>query len=68
MKPVPRHYYDQHPFRVWPDGTVQDSEEDPHRWMSDDFVIAWAYDEAEALALASGATSAAQPADTNATP
>lgn len=63
MRHVPRRYYDQHPFRVWSDGTVQDTEEDPHRWMSDDFVIAWAYNEAEALVLASGAEPTTQPAD-----
>lgn len=36
-------------FRVWPDGTVQPARETPYPWMSDDFEIVRATDEADAL-------------------
>lgn len=42
---VPRRYYDQVCFRVWPDGTVQEADEPVYSHMSDDYVLAWAYDE-----------------------
>ena len=45
----PRRFYDEAQFRVWPDGTVQDCEEEPHSHMSDDYAIVWALNEAEAL-------------------
>ena len=39
--------------RVWPDGTVQSSEDGaPYSWMSDDFMTIHAADEDEALSLA----------------
>lgn len=37
-------------YRVWPDGTVQDSEDPPHSWMSDDYLIVDAVDEDSACA------------------
>lgn len=41
--------YDQTEFRVWPDGTVQAVEDgEPYSWMSDDFMLVWAYSEDEA--------------------
>lgn len=46
---IPARYDDDHPFRVWPDSTVQDSDDEPHDWMSDDYMIVWARDEADAL-------------------
>lgn len=39
------------PYRVWPDGTVQDTSEEPYRWMSDDLQIVYAKDEDEDEAL-----------------
>lgn len=36
-------------YRVWPDGTVQETDEPPYHWMSDDFVCVDAYDEQDAL-------------------
>lgn len=40
-------------YRVWPDGTVQATEDGgPYAWMSDDFMLIRASDENEALALA----------------
>ncbi len=45
-----RRYYDQHAFRVWPDGTVQSFDDAPHSHKSDDFAVMWAYSEEEALA------------------
>lgn len=44
-----RRYYDEVCFRVWPDGTVQDYDESPYLWMSDDFQVVWAGNEEEAL-------------------
>lgn len=45
-----RHYYDQVQFRVWADGTVQAVEDgEPYSWMSDDFMVVWAYSDEEAL-------------------
>lgn len=38
-------------FRVWPDGTVQDIDEAPCEWRSDDFTLVEADSEEEALAL-----------------
>lgn len=36
-------------FRVWPDGTVQAVDDgEPHSWMSDDFLLAWAETEGDA--------------------
>ncbi len=36
-------------FRVWPDGTVQAVEDSaPYSWMSDDFAVVRAADEADA--------------------
>ena len=40
-------------YRVWPDGTVQATEDgEPYSWMSDDFMVIRAADEDEALLLA----------------
>jgi hypothetical protein len=41
-------------YRVWPDGTVQDAYEQPYDWMSDDFQVVVARDEADALEQAHG--------------
>ena len=39
-------------YRVWPDGTVQSTEDgQPHSWTSDDFMVITASSEEEALAL-----------------
>jgi len=39
--------------RVWPDGTVQSTEEGaPYSWMSDDFLVVNAENEEQALLLA----------------
>jgi hypothetical protein len=38
-------------YRVWPDGTTQEQEEEPYQWMSDDFVVVAADNEEEALVL-----------------
>lgn len=46
------HFYDPTPFRVWPDGTVQEADQAAYSWMSDDHALVWAYDEDEALAKA----------------
>lgn len=32
-------------YRVWPDGTVQDAEDSPYGFMSDDYCEVWAVDE-----------------------
>ena len=30
-------------YRVWPDGTVQEVDEnEPYSWLSDDYLIVWA--------------------------
>ena len=40
-------------YRVWPDGTVQATEDgEPYSWMSDDFMVIHAADEDEALSIA----------------
>lgn len=40
-------------YRVWPDGTVQATEDgEPYSWMSDDFMVIKAENEEEALAMA----------------
>ncbi len=40
-------------FRVWPDGTVQCTEDGaPHSWMSDDYRVVEAIDESRALEAA----------------
>ena len=49
-----RGYYDHELWRVWPDGTVQHTDEPAHSHMSDDYVVVWAYSEAEALSIAAG--------------
>lgn len=36
-------------YRVWPDGTVQDSEDRPYEWKSDDYLMVEADSEEEAL-------------------
>lgn len=43
-------------YRVWPDGTVQDIEDDPYHWMSDDYqtVSATNEDEAREIVLERG--------------
>lgn len=44
---------DQSTYRVWPDGTVQATEDgDPYSWMSDDFMQVHAMNEDEARSLA----------------
>ncbi len=44
---------DQIAYRVWPDGTVQATEDgEPYSWMSDDFMEVDAMDEDEARSLA----------------
>lgn len=54
-----RRYYDQEQFRVWPDGTVQCRDEDePYSHMSDDYVLVWAYNDEEALRVATTSTAA----------
>ena len=43
----------QSTYRVWPDGTVQDTEEgEPYSWLSDDYMVIHAVDEDEAQSLA----------------
>jgi hypothetical protein len=38
-------------YRVWPDGTVQMAEDGaPYSWMSDDYALVLAADEADAVA------------------
>lgn len=44
------HFYDPTLFRVWPDGTVQEADQEAYPWMSDDHTLVWAYNEDEALA------------------
>ena len=34
-------------YRVWPDGTVQEADETPYSWMSDDYQTVEAEDEDE---------------------
>jgi len=41
-------------YRVWPDGTVQETSEPPYTWMSDDYSTVWAIDEGDALAKVLG--------------
>jgi hypothetical protein len=41
-------------YRVWPDGTVQDAEDTPHGYMSDDYLEVWAVDMDTAADLANG--------------
>lgn len=36
-------------FRVWPEGTIQESEDQPHEWMSDDYLYVDAEAEEDAL-------------------
>ncbi len=44
---------EQSTYRVWPDGTVQATEDGgPYSWMSDDFMLIHAVDEDEARSLA----------------
>lgn len=38
-------------YRVWPDGTVQDTEAEAYSWMSDDYVIVEASSEEEAILI-----------------
>ena len=47
-----RRHYDEGQFRVWPDGTVQCCDEDAYTFMSDDYVVVWAYTEEEAREIA----------------
>lgn len=35
-------------YQVWPDGTVQDSEDRPYEWKSDDYLMVEADSEEEA--------------------
>lgn len=49
-----RRHYDDVCFRVWPDGTVQGCDDDAYYWMSDDYVLVRAVDEADALEQAHG--------------
>lgn len=37
-------------YRIWPDGTIQESHEAPYSWMSDDYIYIDADSEEEALA------------------
>lgn len=37
-------------YRVWPDGTVQETTETPYSWLSDDYEIVEAEDEEDAYA------------------
>lgn len=37
-------------YRIWPDGTIQESHEKPYPWMSDDFIYIDADSAEEALA------------------
>lgn len=47
-------------YRVWPDGAVQAvADGAPYRWMSDDFLVVQACDEAAALEAAHAAERAA---------
>ena len=36
-------------YRVWPDGTVQDAEDTPYSWMSDDYTVVNAESEESAI-------------------
>lgn len=42
------HDYDTPRWRVWPDGTVQDEDDAPHSWMSDDYMLVYAETEDDA--------------------
>ena len=42
-------FYDMTLFRVWPDGTVQEADQEAYPWMSDDHALVWAHNEDEAL-------------------
>lgn len=35
-------------YRVWSDGTVQDEEDTPYEWMSDDYIVVEAGDDESA--------------------
>lgn len=39
-------------FRVWPNGTVQEADEEPYSWLSDDYMIVEAENEEDALVKA----------------
>ena len=39
-------------FRVWPNGVVQEADEEPYSWLSDDYMIVEAEDEEDALVKA----------------
>lgn len=39
-------------YRVWPDYTIQESDERPYQWMSDDYILIDADSEEEALKIA----------------
>lgn len=38
-------------YRIWPDYTIQDGDEKPIEYMSDDYMYVWADSEEEALEL-----------------
>lgn len=37
-----------YPYRVWPDGTVQDANEQCYPFLSDDYIVVQALDEEDA--------------------
>lgn len=37
-------------YRVWPDGTAQEADQEPYVWMSDDFTVVTATSPEEAAA------------------
>lgn len=46
---LPRKYYDPISFRIWPDGTIQEVDQDPpYNFMSDDFILIEAFSETDA--------------------
>ena len=49
-----RTHFDQMLYRVWPDGTVQDTDREAYNWKSDDYVLVWAFSEHSAYLIAKG--------------
>ena len=47
-------------YRVWPDGTVQDADETPHFYMSDDYRVVQAADEEAASLIGNPPTTPSQ--------
>lgn len=39
-------------YRVWPNGTIQEIDEEPYHWMGDDYTLICAEDYDDALSVA----------------